>query len=71
MDPDRVSLSLNNVPVMSGGMPVPFEEDALRRSLKADRVQAHVDLHLGTASATAWGCDLSHEYVTINASYTT
>jgi glutamate N-acetyltransferase/amino-acid N-acetyltransferase len=71
MDPDRVSLSLNDVPVMSAGMPVPFSEDALRLSLQSDHVRITIDLHLGPASATAWGCDLSHEYVTINASYTT
>jgi len=71
MDPDRVSLSLNDVPVMSRGMPAPFDEAALRRSLEADHVRAHIDLHIGPTSATAWGCDLSHEYVTINASYTT
>jgi glutamate N-acetyltransferase/amino-acid N-acetyltransferase len=71
MDPDRVSLSLNDVPVMLDGLPVPFEEDALRHSLKADHVRAHIDLHLGPSTAIAWGCDLSHEYVTINASYTT
>jgi glutamate N-acetyltransferase/amino-acid N-acetyltransferase len=71
MDPDRVNLSLNDVPVMSAGMPVPFSEDALRLSLQSDHVCVAIDLHLGPASATAWGCDLSHEYVTINASYTT
>jgi len=71
MDPDRVSLSLNDVPVMSAGLPVPFPDDALRLSLKSDCVRVAIDLHLGPASATAWGCDLSHEYVTINASYTT
>lgn len=71
MDPDRVNLSLNDVPVMSAGMPVPFSEDALRLSLQSDHVRVAIDLRLGPASATAWGCDLSHEYVTINASYTT
>ncbi len=71
MDPDRVSLSLNDVPVMSAGMPVPFPEDALRLSLQSDHVRVRINLHLGHASATAWGCDLSHQYVTINASYTT
>jgi glutamate N-acetyltransferase/amino-acid N-acetyltransferase len=30
-----------------------------------------LELNLGTASATAWGCDLSEEYVTINSAYTT
>jgi len=34
-------------------------------------VSLRMDFHLGKASATAWGCDLSKEYVTINAEYTT
>ncbi len=71
MEPERVSLALNDIAVMSGGLPVSFAEDALRLSLKSDRIRVLLDLHLGHASATAWGCDLSKEYVTINASYTT
>jgi len=52
-------------------MPVPFDEHDLRRRLEAEHVVVTVDLGLGTGRATAWGCDLSHDYVTINASYTT
>jgi glutamate N-acetyltransferase/amino-acid N-acetyltransferase len=36
-----------------------------------DEVQLVVDLGLGSANATAWGCDLTEEYVKINAHYTT
>jgi len=71
MDPDLVSMDLCGVPVMSQGMPVPFDDAALRALLHTDRVVVVVDLGLGDGVATAWGCDLSHEYVTINASYTT
>lgn len=71
IDPLRVSLSLNGVPVMSRGMPLPFSETDLRESMKSTTVEVLVGLHLGSAAATAWGCDLSAEYVSINASYTT
>ena len=71
VDPDRVSMDLCGVPVMSQGMPVPFDDAALRALLQTDHVVVAVDLGLGDGVATAWGCDLSHEYVTINASYTT
>jgi len=71
MQSDIVSMTLAEVPVMSRGMPVPFDEAALRARLIEDRITVSLDLGLGQAHATAWGCDLSHDYVTINASYTT
>jgi glutamate N-acetyltransferase / amino-acid N-acetyltransferase len=39
--------------------------------LATDSVVLTVDLHLGLAEATAWGCDMSEEYVTFNSDYTT
>jgi glutamate N-acetyltransferase/amino-acid N-acetyltransferase len=71
VDPLRVSLSLNGVPVMSRGEPLVFSEADLRESMKSTTVEVLVGLDLGSAAATAWGCDLSPDYVTINASYTT
>ncbi len=71
MEPERVSMTLCGEPVMSVGLPVAFDEDALRSLLGQDKVTVCVDLGLGDGCATAWGCDLSHDYVTINASYTT
>ncbi|MBE9506161.1 MAG: bifunctional glutamate N-acetyltransferase/amino-acid acetyltransferase ArgJ [Chloroflexi bacterium] len=70
VDPLRVSLSLNGVPVMSRGEPLVFSEADLRESMKSTTVEVLVGLDLGSAAATAWGCDLSPDYVTINASYT-
>jgi glutamate N-acetyltransferase / amino-acid N-acetyltransferase len=71
LEPERVSMRLCGVPVMSLGMPVAFDEATLRSLLQTAHVVVAVDLGLGDGDATAWGCDLSHEYVTINASYTT
>jgi glutamate N-acetyltransferase/amino-acid N-acetyltransferase len=50
-------------------MGLTFDEEKARRELEKDTVTILVDLKAGEASATAWGCDLSYEYVRINAAY--
>lgn len=82
-DPDRVSLNLAGLPVVRGGRGIPFDEDAAFEALGRDEVVVEVDLGSGGlakaggsagrngASATAWGCDLTYDYVKINGSYRT
>jgi glutamate N-acetyltransferase / amino-acid N-acetyltransferase len=53
------------------GRAVPFVESEMRERLEAPEVSIRIDLGLGEAGATAWGCDLTAEYVHINADYTT
>ncbi|MCR4674377.1 MAG: bifunctional ornithine acetyltransferase/N-acetylglutamate synthase [Lachnospiraceae bacterium] len=55
--------------VFDKGTPIEFDEEKALSIMKADTVTVFVDMHEGDASATAWGCDLTHEYVTINADY--
>jgi glutamate N-acetyltransferase / amino-acid N-acetyltransferase len=57
--------------VFSGGEPVPHEEAEANATLASEEVKITARLGEGTASATAWGCDLSYEYVRINGSYRT
>jgi len=57
--------------VMQAGSPLPFEKNKLSRRLKTDKVTIRLGLNIGKGQATAWGCDLSQEYVTINSDYTT
>jgi glutamate N-acetyltransferase/amino-acid N-acetyltransferase len=64
-------LYLQGVRVFAGGLPEPFDEAALREALAAPEVNIRLDLGLGPGAATAWGCDLTPEYVRINAEYTT
>ncbi len=71
IEPHVISMTLCGVPVMSEGMPVLFDHVSLRSLLAEAHVSIGVHLALGDGCATAWGCDLSHDYVTINASYTT
>lgn len=67
----KIDISIGNVAVLKGGKPLDFNEDSVIRALKQDEVPIRVNLNLGTGLATAWGCDLSEEYVTINSEYTT
>jgi glutamate N-acetyltransferase/amino-acid N-acetyltransferase len=70
-DPDGVELWFGSIKVFSGGEPVPHEEAEANATLAAGEVKITVRLSEGNDSATAWGCDLSYEYVRINGSYRT
>ncbi len=72
LDPARVSFWLDEVLVVDrGGRAAAYREEDGQRVLKQDEIGVRVDLGRGTARATVWTCDLSHEYVTINAEYRT
>ncbi len=70
-DPDAVELWFGSIKVFSGGEPVPHEDAEANAELAVGEVKITVRLGDGDASATAWGCDLSYEYVRINGSYRT
>jgi glutamate N-acetyltransferase/amino-acid N-acetyltransferase len=70
-DPEKVDIFLNGLPVARDGCPLPFSEEEASRALAADTVEILVDLKAGPFQATAWGCDLTYDYVRINAHYRT
>ncbi len=55
--------------VFHKGTPLDFDEEVALKIMKADAVTVFVDMHEGTEEATAWGCDLTYDYVKINADY--
>ena len=55
--------------VFDKGTPLDFDEEFAVRIMKEDEVTVFVDMHEGDAQATAWGCDLTYDYVKINADY--
>lgn len=67
----KLDLYLGNICVVKEGRPLPFDKESVIEVLRRSEVSIGLNLNLGTASATAWGCDLSEEYVTINSQYTT
>ena len=70
-DEKKIDLFVNGVCIMEGGSPVPFHRDAVVALMQGPEVTFRLQLHLGTGQATAWGCDLTEEYVIINSAYTT
>jgi len=81
VDPSLLSLSLSSgkrpsIALLQNGLirtdsADKFEEDALAAIMKSAEILIQIDLGVGVASATAWGCDLTDDYVRINAEYTT
>lgn len=71
VNPEQVDIRLGDILVLQASRPVAFDEDQALVYLKGDTVKIHVDLHGGDGKATAWGCDLTYDYVRINAAYRT
>lgn len=69
--PEKMSLWFGGVHVFANGMPTKYAEEEATAAMKPHDVTVKLDLGLGTASATVWTCDFSHEYVTINGKYRT
>jgi glutamate N-acetyltransferase/amino-acid N-acetyltransferase len=55
--------------MLEDGQPLAFCEEQAKAVLQEKAITFQVDLQAGAETATAWGCDLSHEYVSINSSY--
>ncbi len=72
-DPDHVDLFFEGngmrIQVFGDGAPCAYSEEEATKLLSAPEVTVYVDMHSGDAQATAWGCDLSYDYVKINADY--
>lgn len=71
VDEEKVALYINDVCIMEGGVPIPFHKEAVVSLMRGRQVTFRIGMGLGTASATAWGCDLTEAYVVINSAYTT
>jgi glutamate N-acetyltransferase/amino-acid N-acetyltransferase len=67
----KTDLYIGDVPVVKAGAPLPFNKRGVIKLLEGKEVAISLNLNLGSSSATAWGCDLSEEYVTINSRYMT
>ena len=63
--------SQGQIAVCRDGAGVPFDEDVAKQILLQDEIDIIVDLQDGEAGATAWGCDLTYDYVKINGDYRT
>ena len=72
-DPENVDLYFESksgkIHIFGNGVACDYSEEEATKILSDPEVTALVDMHMGDAEATAWGCDLSYDYVKINADY--
>lgn len=72
-DPDKVDLfyesRVGKIKIVENGVPTDYSEEEATRILSEDEVTAIADMKMGSEEATAWGCDLTYDYVKINADY--
>jgi len=69
LNPEKLTVLLGDLMLLKDGMPLPFDEAVASKILKEKTIIFHADLGVGSGKATAWGCDLTYDYVKINASY--
>src|SRR5262249_12799745 len=68
VDPFQAQVTLQGVPVFAG-QPLPHDASSLRAKMRAPDIVTEIDFRAGEGKAIAWGCDLSYDYVKINADY--
>jgi glutamate N-acetyltransferase/amino-acid N-acetyltransferase len=68
---DRLTVTIAGLTVFTRGAGMEVDLGAVRRAFEQPEIEIEADLGLGEGTAEAWGCDLSAEYVRINADYTT
>ena len=72
-DPEKVDLyfisEAGQLKIIENGVSTGYSEEEATKILSAPKVTAKIDLKEGNESAVAWGCDLTHEYISINADY--
>ena len=69
IEPDRLHATIDGTAVIDQGRRVDFDEPDLRRRLAGDPIEIVINVGLGDATATAWGCDLTEGYIRENAAY--
>ncbi len=71
IDPNRLEVAIGGLTLVRDGVAIAYDAEAASNRMRGAEVQIAVGLHLGDATATAWGCDLTPEYVHLNSDYTT
>lgn len=68
---DNIDIWIEGIPVMQASSPVAFDTEETSDAMAGELLTLTIDLHDGDTEAQAWGCDLSYDYVKINALYRT
>lgn len=68
---EDVDIDIMGIPVCRAGLAIVFDEEEALRRFEADEIAIDVNLHAGESVTTVWTCDMTHDYISINADYRT
>ena len=71
LDENKLDIYVSDIHIVHQGVAIPYYKDAVVAAMGSEEVTFRVALNLGQASAVAWGCDLTEEYVIFNSAYST
>ncbi len=69
INPNTIDLALGPIQLLKNSQPLSYTEEEASAYLKNEEVKILIDLHVGSGTGKGWGCDLTYDYVQINASY--
>lgn len=69
INPEMIDLSIGPITLLQKSEPADFSEEKAKAYLENEEIDILVNVHMGDAQGKAWGCDLTYDYVRINASY--
>jgi glutamate N-acetyltransferase/amino-acid N-acetyltransferase len=67
--PEQIELSMNDIPILGKGYEILIDEVKAKEALSKNEISLSIELNQGSGTATFWTCDLTKEYININASY--
>ncbi|TQS75770.1 bifunctional ornithine acetyltransferase/N-acetylglutamate synthase [Ornithinibacillus gellani] len=69
IDVHKIDAAIGHITLLHQSQPVAFSESEASAYLEQEHIKIDIDLHMGDGTGKAWGCDLTYDYVRINASY--
>jgi glutamate N-acetyltransferase/amino-acid N-acetyltransferase len=71
LDESKLDIFISDIHIVHEGIAIPYYRDAVISAMGNDEIKFRIALNIGDHSATAWGCDLTEEYVIFNSAYST
>ena len=71
LEEGKIDIFISDIHIVHKGIAIPYLKDAVVSAMNSDQVDFRISLNVGECSATAWGCDLTEEYVIFNSAYST
>ena len=71
LNEQKIDIFISDIHIVHNGIAIPYLKDAVVSAMNSEQVDFRINLNIGNSSATAWGCDLTEEYVIFNSAYST